>query len=174
MVRYTLPARLYHWISAVLVLGLLPVGEYLGHFDPPDGPVTDRLYMLHESFGVLLWLVVLLRFASRQLVGTPPLPDSAGWLVDLMSKLNHLAIYVILLAQPVTGFLANNAGGYDVAWFNLVKLPALIGKNESLGDSLSALHMYGGLALIVLVIFHLTGAVYHGFIRRDGVVRRMV
>jgi cytochrome b561 len=174
MIKYGLSARLYHWISAVIVIFLLPVGEYLGHFDPPDGPTTDLLYMLHESFGVLLWLVVLLRFATRQINGTPPLPDSAGFVVDIASKLNHLAMYLILLIQPVTGFLANSAGGYGLVWFNLIKLPTLIGKDEKLGDSLATLHMYGGFALIALVCIHLLGAIYHSFIRRDGVVSRMV
>ncbi len=174
MIRYGLSARLYHWISAVIVLGLLPVGEYLGHFDPPDGPTTDALYMLHESFGVLLWLVVLARFVTRQVNGVPPLPDSAGFVVDIASKLNHFGMYLLLLVQPVTGFLANSAGGYDVNWFNLVKLPTLIAKDDKLSESLGALHMYGGIALIALVCIHLFGAVYHGFIRRDGVVRRMI
>ncbi len=174
MIRYGLSARIYHWISAVIVLGMLPVGEYLGHFNPPDGPVTDTLYMLHESFGVLLWLVVLARFVTRQVNGTPPMPDSAGFVVDIVSKLNHLGMYLLLLVQPVTGFLANSAGGYDVTWFNLIKLPALIAKDDKLSDSLVMLHKYGGLALIVLVCTHLFGAMYHGFIRRDGVVGRMV
>jgi cytochrome b561 len=174
MLKYRLSARLYHWISAVIVLGMLPVGEYLGHFNPPDGPMTDRLYMLHESFGVALWVVVLARLVSRQIHGTPPMPDHAGFVVDIASKLNHLAMYVILLVQPVTGFLANSAGGYGVTWFNVVALPSLIGKDQALSDQLTALHKLGGLALIVLVCIHLLGAIYHGYIRRDGVVSRMV
>ncbi len=174
MMKYRLSARLYHWISAVLVLGMLPVGEYLGHFDPPDGPTTDMLYMLHESFGVALWLIVLARLATRQIHGTPPMPDSAGFVVDIASKLNHLAMYVLLLVQPLSGFFANSAGGYNVTWFNLVALPPLIGKDDALSHSLTTLHLYGGLGLIVLVCIHLVGALYHGFIRRDGIVSRMV
>jgi cytochrome b561 len=171
--RYTAAARWMHWISAVVVLGLVPVGLYLGHFDPPKGPLTDRLYNLHESFGVLLWALVLVRLISRQFAGVPPMPADTPRALRLAATLNHWALYAVLAIQPITGFLANNAGGYNLTLFSVLSVPDPIGKNENLSHTLLALHQYGGWTLIVLVSMHLAGAAYHAFIRRDGVVRRM-
>ena len=171
--RYSASARLYHWATAVVVLCMIPVGLYLNLGDPPDGPTTDMLFMLHESFGVTLWVLVLLRLLTRLAGGKPPMPLGTPAFVRIASMLNHAALYIILLIQPVTGFLSNTAGGYPVAWFNLFMLPDPTGKNEKLSDTLTALHNYGGIALIALVCLHLAGAAYHGLIRRDGVVGRM-
>jgi cytochrome b561 len=171
--RYSASARLYHWVSAVLVLGLIPVGLYLGKGDPPDGPTTDLLYLLHESFGATLWVLVLIRLAARLINGVPPMPAGTSRLVRGISTLNHGALYAVLLIQPVTGFLANNAGGYPLVWFNLIAIPDPVGKNEKLSEALATLHGYGGWALIALVSLHLAGAAYHALIRRDGVVGRM-
>jgi len=173
VLRYSMSARLYHWLSAILVFGLIPVGLYLGRGDPPDGPLTDTLYLLHESFGVLLWLLVLFRLVSRQVNGVPEQPAATPPLLRLAARLNHVALYLMLLIQPVTGFLANNAGGYPLVWFNLLPIPSPVGKNDRLSDTLFSLHDIGGWLLIALVCLHLAGAAYHGLIRRDGVVRRM-
>lgn len=172
--RYDALARFLHWISALAVAGLIPAGIYLGHFDPPDGPTTDQIYNLHESLGATLWIVTLLRVVARIATGAPSLPPSVSPMMRFLAGTNQLAIYLVLLVQPVTGFLANNAGGYDLDWFGVVPIPTLIGKNDGLSDSLFALHQIGGAALVVLVCIHLAAAAYHGVIRRDGVVSRIV
>ncbi len=172
--RYNPAARWMHWLSAVMVLFLVPVGLYLGYFDPPDGALTDRLYNLHESFGVLLWVLVLVRLVSRQFAGVPAMPADTPRAIHLAATLNHWALYAMLLIQPLTGFLGNNAGGYNLVWFNVLPIPDPVGKNDPLSNTLFTLHSYGGWILIALVLMHLAGAAYHGFIRRDGVVGRMV
>jgi cytochrome b561 len=170
---YTPVARWMHWISAVLVVGLTAVGLYLGQFDPPDGRLTDWLYNLHESFGVILWVLVLIRLVARQIYGVPAIPAGSSRLVRLGAGLNHAALYAAMLIQPITGFIGNNAGGYRLTMFNLLAIPDPVGKDPKLADTLFALHSYGGWALVALVTLHLLGAAYHG-VRRDGVVSRMV
>ena len=91
-----------------------------------------------------------------------------------MATLNHAALYLLLLAQPVVGYLGNNAGGYALAWYNLVNLPALVGKNDALSNLMFSFHKWGGIALVVLIGLHLLGVVYHAVIRRDGLLQRMV
>ena len=173
MQRYSLFSRSLHWISAILVLGVYIGGAWLGMFEPADGPFKERLYSLHESFGVLLWVITLIRLLSRFALGTPALPAQVPALVRIGSTLNHAALYAVLCAQPIIGFLANNAGGYPLNWFNLVLLPDPVGKNEALADQLFALHGLMGWALVGLVTMHLIGAAYHGLIRKDGIVSRM-
>jgi cytochrome b561 len=80
----------------------------------------------------------------------------------------------VLLIQPVIGFLATNAWGFPLVWAHLVPIPSPVGKNEPLATILSGVHWYGALLLVLLIGAHLGGAFYHGVIRRDGVVQRML
>ncbi len=171
--RYSLFARALHWISAVTVVGVYVSGMWLGFFQPPDGPFQDALYNFHESFGVTLFAVTLIRLLSRFATGVPAMPASTPAIVRIGSTLNHGALYAVLLAQPVIGFLANNAGGYQLSWFNLVNLPDPIGKNNALSDQLFKLHDTFGWALAILVTMHLLGSAYHGWVKKDGIVSRM-
>lgn len=172
-VRYNAFARSLHWLVALIVLGMVPTGLYLGYGDPPHGPTTDMIYNLHESIGVTLWVLVLVRLVSRQLVGTPPLPLGTPRIIRAASKANHAALYLVLLIQPITGFLGNNANGYGLVWFNVAAVPTLLYKNAALGHQIVTMHRIGGVALVCLVTLHLLGAAYHGLVRRDGVVSRM-
>jgi cytochrome b561 len=171
--RYSLFARALHWISAVMVLGVYIGGAWLGFFEPADGPFKDALYNLHESFGVTLWSITLIRLLSRVATGVPAMPNATPALVRIASTLNHGALYAVLLAQPVVGFMGNNAGGYPLSWFNLVNLPNPIGKNDALSDQLFKLHGTLGWALVILVTMHLLGSAYHGWVKKDGIVSRM-
>jgi cytochrome b561 len=172
--KYTITMRWLHWVSALAVVGLLGVGFVLGYVDLPDGPGKDRLYNLHESFGVALWCLVVIRLLLRQISGVPVQPASMPRWMRLGSGLNHAALYALLLLQPVAGLLANNAGGYGLELFNVLTVPNLVGKNDHLSDLLFKMHEIGGLALAGLVGLHVVAAAYHGVIRRDGVVSRMV
>jgi cytochrome b561 len=173
--RYSTPMRWLHWISALMVLGLLAAGFVLGYVDMPDGPGKDRLYNLHESFGVVLWCVVVARLILRQLSGVPAMPPDTPDLVRMGAALNHAALYAVLLIQPIVGFLANNAAGYSLSMFNVLGLPDPIGKQpDGVWEALFKLHEIGGWALVGLVCMHLAGAAYHGVVRRDGIVSRMM
>ncbi|MGC1862647.1 MAG: hypothetical protein WA733_16420, partial [Methylocystis sp.] len=47
---YSAPAKLLHWLIAPIVLAMIPVGAIMG--DLPHGALQDRLFFLHESFGL--------------------------------------------------------------------------------------------------------------------------
>jgi cytochrome b561 len=85
-----------------------------------------------------------------------------------------MLIYLELLVQPVLGFLASNAWGAPIVWFGIVKLPSPIGANEKMADLLSTLHDNNARVLLALIVVHLAGAAWHGLVRRDGIVRRML
>jgi cytochrome b561 len=172
--RYPLGARWLHWITATLVVVMLIVGVWITTFEPKDEGLKYLLYDIHESLGVVVFLLVLLRLVRRLVDPPAPLPERVPSLFRFAAHANHALLYVVLLAQPVIGFLATNAWGFPVKWARLVDLPSPIGKNEALAPSLSALHLYGAILLALLIGAHLAGAFYHGVIRRDGIVQRML
>jgi cytochrome b561 len=73
--RYSRAARAMHWASAAIILLLvIPMGLWLAYFRPESEPLKMRLYNLHESFGMLVLLLALLRLAYRLIRPAPPWP----------------------------------------------------------------------------------------------------
>jgi cytochrome b561 len=173
--QYAPAMRRIHWLTAAMVLLLFVCGGWTHYFDPGEGLLKDLLYNLHQSFGVTVWLLVLLRVVLRIATGAPKLPPGTPAAIRVAASLNHLALYLVLLVQPVTGFLDTNANGFPLAWFGLFEVPSPIGKQpDAVAHALDGMHWFGALALLLLVGSHLAGAAYHGLIRRDGVLRHML
>ena len=172
--RYAAPLRWLHWIIALLVVGLLFVGGWLKYFEPPDGPFKEFLYEMHESTGITLWVLVLLRIVVRLATGAPKLPGNTPAGVRLIATLNHVALYLVLLVQPIVGLMDANAWGAPLHWYGLFVVPSPIGKQpDPVAQNFSDLHWWGAATLLFLLAMHLLGAGYHAFVRRDGVIRHM-
>lgn len=172
--RYAPAMRVIHWLTAALVLLLFVFGGWVVYFDPGDGPLKDELYNLHQSIGITVWVLVLLRIVIRLATGAPRLPPGTPGVVRLLATLNHLALYLVLLAQPIIGLSDTNAWGFPLKWFGLFTVPSPIGKQpDAVAQQFSDLHWFGALTLLLLLGTHIAGALYHGVIRRDGVVRHM-
>lgn len=171
---YAPAMRFIHWLTAVLVVLLFVFGGWTHYFDPGEGMFKELLYNLHQSFGVAVWVLVLVRVVVRLATGAPKLPPETPGIVRLAASLNHLALYLVLLVQPILGLLDTNANGFPLDWFGLFRVPSPIGKQpDAVAHTLNDLHWFGALALLLLIGTHLAGAAYHGLIRRDGVVRHM-
>ncbi len=172
--RYAPAMRLIHWLTAALVVSLFVLGGWVVYFDPGDGPLKDELYNLHQSIGITVWVLVLIRIVVRLATGAPKLPPGTPGAVRLLATLKHLALYLVLLVQPIVGLSDTNAWGFPLKWFWLFTVPSPIGKQpDPVAQSLSDLHWFGALALLLLLGTHIAGALYHGLVRRDGVVRHM-
>ncbi len=169
--RYVAPARWLHWLTAGSILVILTTGIWFAYFEPPDA-LKFRLFVIHESFGVVVFVMALARLWVRWRNPPPPLPDMPGWM-KLAAGLNHGALYVVMLVQPLTGFLASNAWGFPVKWFWLVTLPSPIGRHETLAPILGQIHYIGAIAMIVLLAMHVGAVIQHTFIRKDGLLARM-
>ncbi len=172
--RYSPVALWLHWLTAALVLAMIVVGIWMTYFEPKDEAFKFLLYDVHESVGAALFVLVLVRLLRR--LANPPasLPHRVPAHFRAAAHLNQALLYAVLLIQPIIGFLDTNAWGFPLQWAGLVEIPSPIGKNETLAPVLSDLHWYGAMVLVVLVGAHLSGAFYHGVIRRDGVVQRML
>lgn len=172
--RYAAPARLMHWTTAVLIAVVAVLGLWLAYFRPEEEGFKLRLYNIHESLGVVVWVLTLARLAYRRLHPPPPLPDDTPALIRFAAHTTHLGLYALLLALPVVGFLATNAWGFPLKVFGVLPLPAPIGKDEALAKVLSTLHWSGALVGALLLAGHVGGVIYHTFVRKDALLRRML
>lgn len=171
--RYGATSRTFHWLTVALVLTAAGLGLWIAHAEPAEA-LKLRLYNLHESTGVTIWLVTLARLAWRLGHPPPPLPADLPNGLKVAARLNHTAFYLWLLVMPVLGFVATNAWGFPLTWFGLVPLPDPVGKNIPLAETLTFIHRLMAWSLVGLISLHVSAALWHQFVRQDGTLRKML
>ena len=178
MPRYTLSHRVLHWVIAVLVLGTLTIGmiffflRFEGTLARFGQATTDLLYACHKTFGIVILGLMLLRLAIRVAAGRPGYcPPIAAW-ERRVSTAVHASLYALLICQPILGWAATAAGGFPVQFFGWT-LPGFLAKDAALSATLYGVHGLVGWLILLLILVHVTGALRHWLIKRDGVMARM-
>jgi cytochrome b561 len=169
---YTVGARLLHWITAVLILLMIPLGFVIAN--GWGGPLQDRLYDLHRSIGAMLIPIVLLRLLVRWARPPAELPNDIPPLQRLAARLTHFCLYVLLLVQPLVGWMATSAFRAPISVFGLFELPPICPENRPVSEHLFLAHAGLAAALCVLVGVHIAAALYHHFVRKDRILMRMI
>jgi cytochrome b561/polyisoprenoid-binding protein YceI len=165
-------SQLLHW----LIVALIAVQATLG--------VTGRLLPLgveklavlarHKSIGITILGLAALRLLWRWLNPAPPLTSNLKPYERFLAHFTHAALYVLLFAMPVTGWIMSSARGFPVSWFSLYQLPDLVPKSRTLYDSMVTTHMVLAIALALTVALHIAGALKHHFVLKDDTLRRML
>jgi cytochrome b561 len=167
--------KLVHWVTALLVFTLLPVGFYMvrrGAATDFDD-LTGRLYTAHKTFGAIVLALVVLRIVVRLSRGTPAPEPSLARIQVIAAEAVHGLLYLALLAVPILGWLGASAyGARDI--LGGFALPEILGKNEDLAKVLLGVHGWAAFALAGLVAAHFGAALLHRFVFKDGVMRRML
>lgn len=172
---YSPVARLLHWLTVVFVAILIPVGLYMvmrgkaTNFDA----LTNTLYSGHKLAGfTLLWIVVL-RLAYRFSNGAPPDEPTLEWWQKAASHLTHWGLYGLLLAVPLLGWYGVSLYG-ALGTFGGYNLPSIAAQDQKSAEFVFLLHFWGAMLMLAAIGAHVGAAIYHHFIRGDGVLRRML
>lgn len=175
MGSYNTVAKWFHWVTVVLIAVALPVGFVIKYI---KDDAKMAFYAIHESAGLTLLVVALARLAWRLAYPPPPLPDSVPLPLRKTAAGVHHALYAMLILQPILGFVTTNAWGFpmrgETAYLGFIDLPKFMETNQSLAETVQLLHTIGGYTILVLLVLHISGVVFHQAIRRDGTLLRMV
>jgi len=171
--RYGIIARLLHWSMALLLVALFVLGWWateLTYYDPLYRVIPD----LHRSLGALAALLIVLRLAWL-LVDRKPEPTAAAsrW-ERIAARAGHLALYLLMVLIPVSGYLMSTADGRSVDIFGLFELPALFSPNSGREEWAGRAHYLLAFSGAWLVLLHVAAAFKHQFIDRDGTLRKMI
>jgi cytochrome b561 len=169
---YAGTAKALHWtIVALLIV------QFIAAWTMPDikrDTKPDTLINLHISVGVLILFVAVLRLTWRAGHPEPPPEDGLPPRQVQSARAVHWLLYALLFVLPVLGWLNASWRGFPVIMFGL-ELPKLLATRAPgggwTGDVHALLATYG---LLTLVGLHVAAALYHYFIRRDGVLQRML
>jgi cytochrome b561 len=169
---YTLTARVLHWLTAALVLTMIPIGIVMANVDL--GPTGDTLYDIHRSFGAVLLPLVIIRLLYRLKNPAPPLPADIPAIQQMAAHATHWALYALLIVQGFVGWVATSAYGAAIKVFWLFELPPIWAKDAAFSERAFAVHRLLGIAIAILACAHIAAALYHHFVRKDRVLMRMI
>ncbi len=168
--EYGLVARLFHWLIAVMIIALLPVGLFMSGME--NSPLKFQVFAMHKSFGLLVFFLGLGRIVWR-FVSPPPdhLETHQHWEITLASAA-HFWLYVCIIGMPLSGWLMSSAGEFPVPFFGF-QMPHLIGKDESLMGLFGQTHEILAYTLLFVLGLHVAGALKHHVIDKDETLQRM-
>ena len=169
---YTVTARILHWITASLVLLTLPLGLVIAN--DWGGPLQDQLYDLHRSIGALIIPIILARVVYRWTHPPAPLPDDIPALQQFAANATHWALYALLIVQPFVGWIGPSAYRAPIVVFGLFELPPIWPEDRAFSDRVLFVHSLIGLTIALLLAAHIGAALHHHFVRRDGILMRMI
>lgn len=169
---YSTAARLFHWIVALLVFGMVPAGLIMVQEDI-SRPLQDTLFIFHKNFGLVVFVLVIARFAYRRANPPPPLPDHMPPWQKQIAKLTHRLLYLFLLVLPIAGYIRVRAGGFPIESLDALGLPPLVPRSDALAERAKTVHYFAAIGIILVAAMHVGAALFHGLVKRDGVFSRM-
>jgi cytochrome b561 len=165
--QYNKVAKLLHWTMSGLIVFLLVLGLSLDSLEN-----KSFFYPLHKSFGLLALFLVTIRLIWRITHTYPSLPKGTPSLLAFLAKITILGLYFLMFFMPITGLLLSNSFGMPASFFGLFDI-TIIGKNLTLKNDFASLHELGAFLLIALVLLHLLGGLFHHFVLKDNLLKRL-
>ena len=159
-----------HWATAALVLLLFALAETWEFFPKPE---RHLMIVGHMSFGLLLTAVFLLRLLWRVSPGHTRFPAEPG-LPGRAALAAHYALYALLSAEIVLGFFTRWTDNHPLSFFGAL-IPSPLGTvPKPVGKLVDQIHNITAWSIIVLAGVHALAALYHHYLLKDGVLRRML
>lgn len=188
--RYGTISQGIHWVTALLVVLLLLSGK-VGEIEAKD---SNALYYWHSSLGLTILLLVIARVIWRIVSPPPPFPPAMSTPARRIARASHVLFYALLVAVPLSGWLASSAEGGKVTFFGIATLPNAFASSavasqpaadtgahedrrasEQEGDDVwEETHETLGNALLIVAILHMLAAFKHHFVDKDDILRRML
>ncbi|WP_245321682.1 cytochrome b [Bradyrhizobium sp. LTSPM299] len=165
--------RRIHWATAVLFIAAMLIGFYCGLQPPGTSPRRELLLEVHKSLGMSLFALAILRLMVRFATTAPAEPGSLSPLVRLAARLNHWALYVILFAMPVTGYMFSSAGGYSLRYFWTFSWPRLFAGNQTIEHAGEVAHGLLAYVVYIAVALHIGATIWHAVVKKDETLSRM-
>jgi cytochrome b561 len=151
-------------ILAMLLIGLAMVSSLSDY---------HQLVAIHRPLGILILILAAFRLVNRFINPPPALPDAMPLPLRLAAHASHWLLYGLMFALPLVGWGMLSAAGYPIALIGPLHLPAVLPHSDGLYASLRWLHTVLAFTLFATFLAHVTAALAHALIFRDGVFRSM-
>ena len=169
--KYGAVAIALHWLTALLIVANLMLG--LSMVPLPFSPRKLQWYLWHKWIGITVFLTAAARILWRLTHHAPSPVVMPEW-QRRAAAATHFALYLLMFAIPLSGWVYSSATGVSVVYLGLFPLPDLVGKDKALAGVLWAVHATLNFILLALVFVHVGAALRHQYVHRDDTLRRML
>jgi len=178
-------ARGLHWTVVALAIVQVPLGfymdevyqEYIKTYE--DDTLLMRTSMGHHTIGLLILMFALFRLTWRLANPTPGLPQNLKTYQRYLARFTHVFLYMIMIVYPLTGWAVLSAydGDFPIFFFGWDSVPRIVPQVPDGApfdsDFFANIHRNLWRSAGLLLGLHVFGALWHQFVARDGILRRM-
>lgn len=172
VVRYGAVAQALHWVVAILVLVAFIYGPG-GSEQRVYASARDFDRQLHETLGLCVLALAVVRVLWRAAGGRPALPPQTGWM-EVAAKAAHAALYVLLFALPFTAMAGAWLEGHPLTLLGGIEIAPLLGPAHDSGTLIAEIHTWLGDAIMWVAGLHALAAIYHHVVLKDDVLLSML
>ena len=162
----------FHWLTALCVVVLFSTTLWW-NYAPKGIRFRFELEDFHVSLGIVFAVLVIGRMAWRTIAGRR-LPPAANGVQQVLAKLVHWLLYLLLGVQIVSGLTLRMLQGGELSFFGFFLLPALLERNREAAELVETLHNLAGWAIVIVAAGHALMALLHHHVWKDGVLTRML
>jgi cytochrome b561 len=170
--RYDAVEIALHWATALVVVTLYLLAQAWS-FIQRGAPSRLELQSIHVSLGICLAAVLALRLLWRAGPGRR-LPPAESGMAEIASKFVHFALYVLLAAVVGLGVCFRWSQHAPLSFFGWFDIPAPYPFSQSQAPLIGDLHYWVATTIVILASGHACAALFHHYVLRDGVLRRML
>jgi len=150
LTEYGTISKIFHWLSAAVLIIQIPLGFYLVDMDFSEKRLTVE--SLHVTLGISIFYLTLFRLIYKTINPTPSLQKSIFIGQKLIAKLNHYLLYISILTITISGALKKLYNGEELdIFFSKIEIK----DNFELADIFYEIHIIGNFTLIGLITLHI-------------------
>jgi cytochrome b561 len=168
--NYGTAAVFMHWLAVLFIAAVFPLALWMG--DLEKGPEKTQVLMWHQSVGLMILALVVLRLVWRGVHGAPQ--HALSGLLDKLAAVVQIALYGLMVLVPIVGWMTLSAGGHPATFFGWFSLPDLLNRNHPLHETLGDVHQFLAYTMLALIAVHILGALKHYYVMHDDVMARMM
>ena len=165
-VRYSKVTTALHWLGAILIVGLMIVGQLM---ETMDGPERLQLLDLHRKAGLATGFVFLLRIIFFVTHKRPESDPSWPRWQAVSAKLLHILLYILPLVMVGSGMAALVGFGLG-SYIESSDIEGYMAAKD-----IAPLFVHGLAAKLLMggVVLHVAAALHHHFVQKDGIFGRI-
>ena len=169
LTEYGSISKIFHWLSAAVLIIQIPLGFYLVDMDFSEKRLT--IESIHVTLGLTIFYLTLSRLIYKTFNPTPPIRNSIFTGQKIIAKLNHIFLYIAILTITTSGALKKlyNGEKLDMFFFNLE-----IKDNYELAEIFYEIHIIGNYTLITLISFHIFAVIIHKVLFKENLLKKIL
>ena len=169
LTEYGTISKIFHWLSAAVLIIQIPLGFYLVDMDFSEKRLTVE--SLHVTLGISIFYLTLFRLIYKTINPTPSLQKSIFIGQKLIAKLNHYLLYISILTITISGALKKLYNGEELdIFFSKIEIK----DNFELADIFYEIHIIGNFTLIGLITLHILAVIVHKLFFKENLLKRIL